>query len=84
MRSLIRSQPRLATLTCAVVAGVIGGMPALFVPAPALRKLRLLGVPLPWVLPAGLIYPIFVGCAWWYVRQVERMEQDFAELVDHD
>jgi hypothetical protein len=83
MRSLIRSQLRLALSVCLVVAGVIGGLPALFMLAPGLSRLRLLGVPLPWVLLAGLIYPMFAACAWWYVRQAERIEHDFAELVDH-
>jgi hypothetical protein len=82
MRSLVRSQLRLAVSVCLVVAGVVGGLPALFVLSPGLRGLRLLGVPLPWVLLAGLIYPMFVACAWWYVRQAEHTERDFAELVD--
>ncbi|MBC6470386.1 hypothetical protein HKK74_33575 [Actinomadura alba] len=83
MRSLIRSQLRLALSVCVAVTGVIGGLPALFLLAPGLGDLRLLGVPLPWLLLAVLIYPLFVVCAWWYVRQAERVEQDFAELVDH-
>jgi hypothetical protein len=82
MRSLVRSQLRLAVSVCLVVAGVAGGLPALFALSPGLRALRLLGVPLPWVLLAGLIYPMFVACAWWYVRQAEHTERDFAELVD--
>ncbi|MBC6462739.1 hypothetical protein HKK72_33550 [Actinomadura sp. HBU206391] len=83
MRSLIRSQLRLALSVCVVVAGVIGGLPLLFLLAPDLGRLRLFGVPLPWLMLAVLIYPLFVACAWWYVRQAERVEQDFAELVDH-
>jgi hypothetical protein len=82
MRSLIRSQMRLALSVCTVVAGCVGGLPALFILVPRLARLRLLGVPLPWVLLAGLIYPIFVGCGWWYVRQAEHTERDFAELVE--
>lgn len=83
MRLLIRSQLRLALAVCVLVAGTIGGLPVLFTLAPGLGRLRLLGVPLPWVLLAGLVYPMFFGCAWWYIRQAERTEQDFANLVDH-
>jgi hypothetical protein len=83
MRSLIRSQLRLALSVCTVVTCLVGGLPALFILAPRLGRLRLLGVPLPWLLLAGLIYPLFVACAWWYVRQAEHTERDFAELVDH-
>lgn len=82
MRSLIRSQLRLALSVYTLVAGVIGGLPALFLLAPEVARLRLLGIPLPWVLLAGLIYPMFVACAFGYVRQAERTEHDFAELVD--
>jgi hypothetical protein len=82
MRSLIRSQLRLALSVCTLVAGVVGGLPALYVLAPHLARVRLLGVPLPWVLLGGLIYPMFVACAFAYVRQAERTEHDFAELVD--
>ena len=82
MRSLIRSQLRLALFVCTALACLIGGLPLVFILAPRLRETRLLGVPLPWVLLAGLIYPMFVGCAWWYVRQAERTERDFADLVD--
>jgi hypothetical protein len=82
MRSLIRSQLRLALFVCTALACLVGGLPLVFMLAPRLREARLLGVPLPWVLLAGLIYPMFVGCAWWYVRQAERTEHDFADLVD--
>jgi hypothetical protein len=82
MRSLIRSQLRLALFVCTALACLVGGLPLVFILAPRLREERLLGVPLPWALLAGLIYPMFVGCAWWYVRQAERTEQDFADLVD--
>jgi hypothetical protein len=82
MRSLIRSQLRLALLVCALLSTVVGGLPLLFVIAPQLRGLRLAGLPLPWLVLAGLIYPGFVAAGWWYVRHAERNERDFAELVD--
>jgi hypothetical protein len=82
MRSLIRSQLRLALSVCTLVAGVVGGLPVLYALAPDLARVRLFGVPLPWVLLGGLIYPMFVACAFGYVRHAERTEHDFAELVD--
>lgn len=82
MRSLMRAQLRLAVLVCLMLTCVIGGLPALFMLAPRLAKLHLFGIPLPWVLLAGLIYPMFVACAWWYIRQAERTERDFSDLVD--
>ena len=82
MRSLVRTQLRLALLVCAAVAAVVGGLPLLFVVAPQVRELRLLGVPVVWPALALLICPGFVGCGWWYVRHAEHNEREFASLVD--
>ncbi|GAA3987269.1 hypothetical protein GCM10023085_81670 [Actinomadura viridis] len=84
MRSLVRAQLRLAVRLCLMLACVVIGLPALFALFPDLRAQRFLGLPLVWVVLAGLIYPAFVACGWWYVRQAERNERDFAELVDRD
>ncbi len=82
MRSLIRTQFRLALFVCTVLACVVGGLPLLFLLVPQLRAVRVLGLPMPWVVLAGLIYPAFVIGAWLYVRQAERNERHFAELVE--
>lgn len=82
MRSLVRTQFRLALFVCTVLGCVVGGLPLLFLLVPELREVLLLGIPLPWAVLAGLIYPAFVIGAWLYVRQAERNERHFAELVD--
>ncbi|MFI9590404.1 hypothetical protein [Nonomuraea sp. NPDC052265] len=82
MRSLLRTQFRLALFVCTVLACVVGGLPLLFLLIPELREVDVLGVPLPWAVLAGLIYPAFVIGAWLYVRQAERNERHFAELVE--
>jgi hypothetical protein len=82
MRSLIRTQLRLSLFVCTVLGCVVGGLPLLFLLVPGLRVMGLLGLPLPWIVLAGLIYPAFVVGAWLYVRQAERNERHFAELVE--
>ncbi|WP_204358330.1 hypothetical protein [Streptosporangium sp. 'caverna'] len=82
MRSLIRTQLRLALFVCTVLGCVVCGLPLLFLLVPDLREVQLAGIPLPWAVLAGLIYPAFVIGAWLYVRQAERNERHFAELVD--
>lgn len=82
MRSLIQTQFRLALFVCTVLACVVGGLPLLFLLVPELRAVHVLGLPMPWVVLAGLIYPAFVIGAWLYVRQAERNERHFAELVE--
>jgi hypothetical protein len=82
MRSLMRTQVRLALFVCTVLACVVGGLPLLFLLVPELREVEVLSLPLPWLLLAGGVYPGFVAGAWLYVRQAERNERHFAELVE--
>ncbi|GII83150.1 hypothetical protein Ssi03_11400 [Sphaerisporangium siamense] len=82
MRSLVRTQFRLALFVCTVLGCLVGGIPMLFMLVPALRETPVLGLPLPWVVLAGLVYPAFVAGAWLYVRGAERNERHFAELVE--
>ncbi|GAA3417304.1 hypothetical protein [Streptosporangium vulgare] len=82
MRSLVRTQFRLALFVCTVLGCVVVGLPLLFLLMPELRAVHVLGIPLPWAVLGGLIYPAFVVGAWLYVRQAERNERHFAELVD--
>lgn len=81
IRSLIRLQLRLALGVCLIFAVLLGGLPLLFAGQPELAAVRVLGAPLPWLLLGGLVYPVLVGAAWFYVRQAERNERDFVELV---
>ena len=82
VRSLIRSQLRLAILTLLPVLAFALGVPLAFHLAPGLADVRLLGVPLSWLVLCGLVYLLLFLLGRSYVRRAERNEQDFAELVD--
>lgn len=82
MRSLIRAQLRLALLVLAALVSFLGGLPLLFAIVPELRDVRLFGVDLPWLILGFAVYPLLVGAGWFYVRQAERTERDFADLVE--
>jgi hypothetical protein len=82
MRSLVRTQLRLGLFVCTLLGCVVGGLPLLFLLVPELREVSVLGLPLPWLLLGGLIYPLFVLGGHLYVRSAERNERDFADLVD--
>ena len=82
MRSLMRTQLRLALLVLAVVGVLLAGLPLLFAVAPRLADLELLGLPLHWVLLGGLVHPALIAAAWHYCRQAESNERDFSDLVD--
>jgi len=81
-RSLLRTQLRLGLSALAVIALGIGVLPALFAVEPQLAAIRVLTVPLPWLLIGVAVYPLLVGVAWWHVRASERAERDFASLVE--
>lgn len=82
MQTLIRAQFRLGMLVLAVVGALLLGLPALFALAPDLTTVRALGLPLPWLVLGVLAHPALIGAAWFYVRQAERNERDFTDLVE--
>jgi hypothetical protein len=81
LRSLMRSQLRLAVWVLSVLAVTLGGLPLLFAIVPDSRRWDLLGIPFPWLALGLLVYPALVGAGWWYVRQAERTDARFAELA---
>jgi hypothetical protein len=72
MRSLMRAQLRLGLSVLAVVAIALGSLPLLFSLEPRLNAIRLVTVPLPWLIVGVSIYPLLVAAAWWHVRAAER------------
>lgn len=81
MRSLMRSQLRLAAVVIAVLVATLGMIPLTMAVWPSLRSAELSGVPLYWLALGVGVYPLLLGLGWFYVRQAERNEQDFTELV---
>ena len=79
--SLLREQLGLAARILVALAVTVGGWPLLFHLAPDLADVRVVGVPLAWLVLGGLVYPWLVLLGWRYVRQAERNERDFAELM---
>ena len=82
VRSLMRAQLRLALITSLIVLMVVGGLPLLFALVPELSGLRIHGVPVPWLVLALCIQPVWIVTAAWHVRQAERTERDFTEVVE--
>ncbi|MGN6302683.1 MAG: hypothetical protein ACTHN8_16495 [Angustibacter sp.] len=81
MRSLMRSQLRLALGVVLVLALSVGSLPLLFELSPGLRRAHLLGVPVPWLLLGLGVYPVLIALAWFYVRRAERNEEVFGDMV---
>jgi hypothetical protein len=82
IRSLIRAQLLLGVRLAVVFGSLLGGLPLAFALVPATRDVTVLGIALPWLVLGLLVYPTLVGGGWLYVRQAERNERDFVELVE--
>jgi hypothetical protein len=64
-----------------VLAVTVGSLPLVFYLAPGLAGVHVLGLPLSWLLLGVAVYPLLLLLGWRYVRQAERIEQDFADLM---
>lgn len=82
MRSLIRSQLMAALTVTATLILSIGALPLVFLTFDSVTDFRIAGVPLPWIVLGVVVYPALFLLGWLYLRQVERAEQDFTELVE--
>jgi hypothetical protein len=80
--SLMRSQLRLAVLVVAVLSLTVGALPLVFHLVPAIRRLAVLGVPVPWILLCLVAFVEIIGLGWYYVRHAERNEDNFSDLLD--
>jgi len=79
--SLLRAQLGLAGRVLLALALTVGLLPLLFALVPGLASVRVLGLPLSWVVVGGLSYPWLLVLGWVYVRRAERHERDFAALL---
>ena len=82
LRSLTRAQLMLAVRIFAVFGFFLLGLPALFATHPGLADYRIVGLPLPWLVLGGAVYPLLVLLGLLYVRQAERNERDFVEFIE--
>ena len=82
MGSLLGEQLRLALRILATLFLTVGTLPLVFHLFPGLGDVRLVGVPLAWVLLGALVYPYLLFLGWRYVRRAEANERDFADLVE--
>jgi hypothetical protein len=82
LRSLTRAQLMLAIRIFAVFGFFLLGLPALFASQPRLADFRVFGLPLPWLVLGGAVYPLLVLLGVLYIRQAERNERDFVEFIE--
>ena len=82
VRDLIRQQLKSAFgLAFAVLIGMCL-LPITFYLVPQIGDLKILGIPIPWLILGLAPFPILYGVGWVFRRQAERHERDFVNMVD--
>lgn len=74
-RILYEEQRRRAVAPLLGLFALLFGLPLLFALLPALDELRLLGVPVSWLMLGVLPFPVMVGLARWQLHRAERAEE---------
>ena len=77
-RALIRTQLRTALGTGAFVMAVVTALPVLMALVPAVARARVHGVPLPWLVLAFGIQPVWVAVSLRQLARAERAERELA------
>jgi hypothetical protein len=83
VRQLVRVQLILAIRLMLLTVVVLGSIPLMFLLAPSLGTISVLGLWLPWLLLGFGVYPFFVAVAWSYNRSADHNEQEFTETVEN-
>jgi hypothetical protein len=84
IRSLMRSQLRLALVVAGGFGLILLGVPVLMLLFPSINGMSVFTVPLPWLLLGAGVYPVIFVCAALYNRAAARNEDRFRQLVDDD
>ena len=82
--SLIRSQLRLALVVGGGFLLILLGAPVLLSFVPQMASLRLFGVPAPWILLGVGVYPLVITCGALYIRNAQRNESRFLDLIGEE
>ncbi|MDJ0325243.1 hypothetical protein QMG61_15865 [Cryobacterium sp. PH31-AA6] len=82
VRSLIRSQLRLAVVVAVGFLLILLAFPLLIAYVPGLEQAEFLGVPFSWLALGVGVYPIILLSAWLHVRAAARNEARYLDLVN--
>ncbi len=82
VRSLIRTQLRLALVVAGGFLLILCAFPLLLAAVPGLAETRVAGVPFDWLLLGAGIYPVTGLSAWLYIRSAARNEARYRDLAE--
>ena len=82
LAGLMRAQLRLSLAVIALTVVGVSALPVALLLLPATAGATILGIGLPWLVLGAAVYPAAWVLARWYTRQSERLEADFADVVE--
>lgn len=82
VRSLIRSQLRLALVVAAGFLLILLAFPLMLGLVPGLAESKIAGIPFGWILLGAGIYPVIGFSAWLYIRTATRNEARYRDLAE--
>ena len=82
VRSLIRTQLRLALVVAGGFLLILGAFPLLLAAVPGLADTRVAGIPFDWLLIGAGIYPVIGLGAWLFIRTATRNETRYRDLAE--
>ncbi|MEU3272084.1 hypothetical protein ABZ639_14660 [Saccharomonospora sp. NPDC006951] len=83
IKDLIKAQFKTGVLLAALVLVVLGSLPLAFFLSPDFASLRLIGIPVAWLLLGVAPFPLLFGVGLWYNRLAERHERDFVDMIEN-
>ena len=82
IRSLIRTQLRLALVVACGFLVILAVLALFLVYGPGVAETRIAGIPLDWLVLGAGIYPVIGLSAWLYNRAAARNEARYRDLVE--
>ncbi len=83
IKDLVKVQLRSGALLLGLVVLLLGALPAAFHFLPTLATIRVIGLPVSWVLLAVAPFPLLFAVGLWYNRLAERHERDFVAMIEN-
>jgi O-antigen/teichoic acid export membrane protein len=81
LRRLVRAQLALSISALVAFIGLLGALPLLLFLVPHLASISVIGIPLPLLLVAFPLFPLFVAIGWTYQRRADGLDEAFRDLV---
>ncbi|KAA9166798.1 DUF485 domain-containing protein [Amycolatopsis acidicola] len=82
INDLVKRQLRTGFMLAGIVLVVLGAFPLAFYLSPGFAGLRVIGVPLAWLLLGILPFPLLLVTGLVYNRLAERHERDFVDMIE--